>query len=264
MNRKLYFILADENLFHPKFFLKLLKKLNQNYEVVGITLAKDTHKSGLINFIKQQLNLWGVIGFLYIGMKSFIYLILEKLNNKNSLSLKSIARKNNIKYVESFNVNDESHLEYLKKLKIDIIISSCGHIFKKDLLKLPKIACINRHSALLPKYGGVLPVFWAMVFEEKKFGVSIHYMVDKIDQGDILSQIEIPLKRENSLFKNYLLAFEKSVDAIILALENLDKNRIAVRFLPNEKQYFSFPSNEKIKELKEKGFKTFSLKDIFS
>lgn len=263
MKKRLYFILADENLFHPKFFLGCLRNLNRDYEIIGVTKTLDKYKSGFLNFLKQQLNLWGVLGFLYIAFWSSIYSFLDKFNLKNNLSLKNIAKKNNLKYAESFNVNSLEHLKYLEKLKVDIIISSCGHIFKKELLNLPKTACVNRHSALLPKYGGVLPVFWAMYFREKEFGVSIHYMVEKIDQGDILSQIKIPLKKENSLFKNYVLAFDKSVDAVVLALKNLKDGKIVSHFSPNEKQYFTFPDLKKIKELKQKGYKTFTLKDIF-
>lgn len=263
MRKKIYLIMADENLFHPLFVSRLIKAIGNDYQIVGITKTLDSYKSGFFNFLKQQLHLWGYVGFLYIGLMTFVYSLLDKLNLKSDLSLRSIAAKNNLKYTETFNVNEEKHLKYLEKLKIDVIISSCGHIFKKDLLKLPKIACINRHTALLPKYGGVLPVFWAMYFEEKKFGVSIHYMLEKIDQGDIISQVEIPLMKENSLFKNYRLGFDKSVDALILALENLKKKKIVSRFYSNEKQYFSFPVIKNIQGFRAKGYKSFSYKDIF-
>lgn len=263
MKTKLYFILADENLFHPDYILGLIKNLGNNYDIVGITMVRDSYKKGFVDFLKQQLLLWGPLGFLYIAFTSSARSFLDKFNLKNNLSLKNITQKNKIKYIESFDVNDREHLEYLRKLKIDIIISSCGQIFKKDLLKLPKIACINRHSAILPKYGGVLPVFWAMYFGEKEFGVSLHYMVEKIDQGDILSQVKIPLKKENSLFKNYLLAFDKSVGATLEALENIKSDKIVGHFYPNEKQYFSFPTKERIKEFKIKEYKSFSIKDLW-
>lgn len=263
MKTRLYFILADENLFHPKFFSICLKRLDKDYEVIGVTVAKDRHKEGFFGFLKQQMSLWGFLGFFYIAFISSLYSILDKFGIIKNLSIRSICKEKNIKYTESFNVNEESHLSYLRDLKLDIIVSSCGHIFKKDLLKLPKIACINRHTALLPKYGGVLPVFWAMYYGEKNFGVSIHYMVEKIDKGDILSQVEIPLKKENSLFKNYILAFNKSVDALLLALENIKKKKIVNKFHPNEKQYFSFPISEEIRKFKQKGYKVFSYKDLF-
>lgn len=256
--------MADENLFHPRYVLKLIQNLGNQYQIIGITLTKDSYKKGFLDFLKQQLYLWGILGFIYIAFMSSLRGLLDKFNLIDNLSLQNIAKKNKIKYIESFNVNEKKHLEYLKNSKIDIIISSCGHIFRKELLDLPKIACINRHSALLPKYGGVLPVFWAMYFGEKEFGVSVHYMVEKIDQGSILSQIKIPLKKENSLFKNYILAFDKSVKAVIDALKNVRNRKIAAHFYPNEKQYFSFPSFKEIDKFKAMGNKTFSRKDIFN
>src|SRR3990167_2933061 len=219
--KQLYFILTNENLFHPRYFAGVLKLLNnQKYKVVGVTQVIERRKS-FINFLIRQLNLWGWLGFLAIVSLSLLA--------KKSSSLKLVAQKYKIKYFETKDVNTKSHLNYIKKLKPDIIVSSCGQIFKRELLELPKIACINRHSALLPKYGGVLPVFWAMYHNEKKFGVSIHIMVEKIDQGDIVCQKAILRNYKNSLFSNYIIAFRESIQATIKALNNLNKNKIVKR-----------------------------------
>jgi len=153
------------------------------------------------------------------------------------------------------------HLNHLKKKKPDIIISSCGQIFKKELLSLPKVACINRHSALLPKYGGVLPIFWAMYNNEKSFGVSIHYMVEKVDQGNVIFQKKISFDHQKSLFTNYVIAFQESIQATIKSLDNLNKNKIIKKFSPNNKQYFSYPKSADIYKFKKK-HKVFSLDDL--
>ena len=70
----------------------------------------------------------------------------------------------------------------------NIIISSNSLIFKKELLSIPKICTINRHSALLPSYGGLLPVFQSFIHGEKFTGVSIHYMNNKIENNHDLKK----------------------------------------------------------------------------
>ena len=211
----------------------------------------------------SQIELWGFLPFSFMVYNLALRQILLRTGINKNKTIEGIANINEIELKQSFNVNEEKHLEYLKKLDIDIIISSSGHIFKNKLLRLPKIACINRHSALLPKYGGVLPVFWAMKNKEKKFGVSVHLMAEEIDQGDILSQAEIENKAENSLFYNYMLAFDKSSNSCNEAIKNLLKNRIVKKFHHNKDEYYSFPSSQDIKDFR-KIAKAFNFSDIYS
>lgn len=264
MTTKLYLIMVEENLFHPKYVHDLIDNLTKDYEVVGITLEKDVFKKGFLHFLNRQIHTWGIIGFFYIALKSVVLKIPDKIGLVNDLSLKSIAKKREIPFMETYDDNSKEHTEYLKKLKIDIIIASSGQLFKHELLNLPKIACINRHASLLPKYGGMLPVFWAMYFEEKEFGVSIHYMIDKFDQGDIIYKKAIPLLKKNSLYKNYIIAFDVAVIVTLQALKNVRDRKIVGKYYHNDREYFSSPSFAKIDELKKKGYKTFSISDLLT
>jgi len=187
--------------------------------------------------------------------------MLEAIGLKIYPSTINIAKQNRIPVTHIKNVNNEKHLKYLKQKNIDIIISSNGQIFKKELLKIPKVASINRHTALLPKYGGVLPVFWAMYHNEKKFGVSVHYMVENIDEGDILHQHLIPLKQGNSMFRNYISAFEIGAKVTIQALNNIRDKKIFSKFSKKSKKYFSAPSSEQVKDFR-KRYHSFRIKDI--
>lgn len=259
---KIYFILAEENLFHPQYISAVLIGLGKkNYKPVGITVLKEQYKHGFFRFLIQQFNLWGIWGFLFISTSSVTRRLIDKLLPEKNLSVKNVAKNHQIPYIEIEKVNSERHLSYLRKIQPDIIISSSGQFFREELLKLPKIACINRHSALLPKYGGVLPVFWAMYNEEKEIGVSIHYMVKEIDKGDILFQIPIKKIEGNSLFKNYTLAFYKSVEATIEGIKNVLEGKIYKKYSPSKRSYFSAPSIEEMREFRKRN-KPFSFKDI--
>jgi methionyl-tRNA formyltransferase len=262
-NIRVYFILADENLFHPYFLKSVITDLiAKKYKIVGITLAKDTYKKGFHYAVYQQISLWGFGPFAFIAVNSIFRTLAYKFGFMKTKTIQGLSYLFNIPLYETLNVNEEEHIKYLKKKKIDIIISSNGHIFKSELLKLPKIACINRHSALLPSYGGVLPIFWAMKNREKILGTSAHYMVEKIDQGDILAFESFSNEKGSSLFYNYMLAFDASISVIISAIENALKKKIVKKFKKNKNEYYSFPNKQKIKEFKRKD-KTMSFKDIF-
>ena len=126
-------------------------------------------------------------------------------------------------YVEN-DINKSSYLQIIRNFKPDIIISSCSVVFKRELLNIPRLGCINRHSSLLPSYGGVYPIFNAIADGKNYSGVTIHRMTEKIDVGEILAQEKIYFDNKN-LSKIYSKCFSISTDLIFAALENLKKGK---------------------------------------
>lgn len=96
----------------------------------------------------------------------------------------------------------------IQKLNPDLILlADFGQIISPEILVLPKIAAINIHPSLLPKYRGPSPIATAILNGEKKTGVTIMKMAPKIDAGEILAQTEIELDEEdNALSLRNLLA----------------------------------------------------------
>ena len=89
------------------------------------------------------------------------------------------------------------HSEELKEiinLKPDLIITAAyGQILPKELLETPEYGCINVHASLLPKYRGGAPIHQAVIDGETETGVTIMYMVEKLDAGNIISQVKVPI-----------------------------------------------------------------------
>ena len=86
-------------------------------------------------------------------------------------------------------VNDEAFRKKLLKLNPDIIlVGSWGEKFEKETYNIPKIATINAHPSLLPKYRGPNPYFWVIKNMEQETGVTFHLMDENYDTGSILAQ----------------------------------------------------------------------------
>ncbi len=103
-------------------------------------------------------------------------------------SIKSVAEKYGIKTWQIKNLNNKEFVEEFKKLDVDLIINQNQNILKKELLSIPKIGVINRHNALLPKNMGRLTPFWVLYKGEKVSGVSIHFVTEELNAGDIIVQ----------------------------------------------------------------------------
>jgi len=78
-----------------------------------------------------------------------------------------------------------------------IVTAAFGQILPKELLDAPEYGCINVHASLLPELRGGAPIHYAIMEGKKETGISIMYMVEALDAGDILSQVKIPIEKDD-------------------------------------------------------------------
>ncbi len=112
--------------------------------------------------------------------------------------VKEFAIENNINVIQPIKIKDE--YKKIIDLNPDIIITCAyGQIIPKELLDYPKYGCINIHASLLPKYRGGAPIHKAIINGESKTGVTIMYMDEKMDSGDIIYQEEIKIEESDNV-----------------------------------------------------------------
>lgn len=78
------------------------------------------------------------------------------------------------------------------------VVVAYGEILKQHLLDMPKIACINLHASLLPKYRGAAPIQRSIMNGEKETGVTIMHMVKKMDAGDMIRTVTVPIGKNTT------------------------------------------------------------------
>ena len=111
----------------------------------------------------------------------------DRKGNLVETAVKSYAKSKGIDIFTPHRIRDE--YEEVLKYKPDIVITCAyGQIIPKVILDYPRLGCINVHGSLLPKYRGGAPIHWAIMNGEKETGISIMYMSEKMDAGDIISQ----------------------------------------------------------------------------
>ena len=85
-------------------------------------------------------------------------------------------------------------VEEVKHINPDLIVTCAyGQIVPKEILDIPRLGCINVHASLLPKLRGGAPIHRAIMDGHSKTGITIMYMNEKMDDGDIISQVETPI-----------------------------------------------------------------------
>lgn len=95
-------------------------------------------------------------------------------------------------------LKNPEELQHVLDLSPDLIITAAfGQILPSEVLQAPKLGAINVHASLLPEYRGGAPIHQAIIDGKEETGVTIMYMVDRLDAGDIISQKAIPIERED-------------------------------------------------------------------
>lgn len=142
----------------PEFSVPILEGLIENYKVVGVVTQPDKE----------------------VGRKHKI----------TYSPVKECAIEHNIKVLQPLKVRKK--YEEIIELKPDIIVTCAyGQIIPKALLDYPKYGCINVHASLLPKLRGGAPLHRAIINGESKTGITIMYMDEHMDTGDMISKEEI-------------------------------------------------------------------------
>ncbi|MCC4514694.1 methionyl-tRNA formyltransferase [Limosilactobacillus reuteri] len=109
--------------------------------------------------------------------------------------VKELAEQYNIEVLQPAKLSKSPEMEKIINLQPDLMITAAyGQFLPTKLLEAAKIAAINVHGSLLPKYRGGAPIQYSIINDDKETGVSIMYMVKKMDAGDIISQRSIPIE----------------------------------------------------------------------
>jgi len=103
--------------------------------------------------------------------------------------LKKYSKIYNISYLKHENINSEQFISKIKDYNCDLFVSmSFNQIFKNKVINLPKYKTINCHAGKLPYYRGRNVLNWVLINDEKEFGITVHYVDQGIDTGDIILQ----------------------------------------------------------------------------
>ena len=112
--------------------------------------------------------------------------------------VKTLALENGIPVYTPATLRDEAFADLLDQYKPEIIVVvAYGKILPLNVIEYPKFGCVNLHVSLLPKYRGAAPMQRAIMEGEKETGVTVMYMAEGLDTGDIISVEKFPILPED-------------------------------------------------------------------
>jgi len=127
--------------------------------------------------------------------------------------VKEAALRHGLPVLQPHRMRTPEAVEELAALRPDLIVTAAyGQILPKAVLDLPKYGCLNVHGSLLPAYRGGAPIQRSIINGEKETGVTLMYMAEGLDTGDMIEKIVVPIEDEDNsgtMFEKLSLAGAK-------------------------------------------------------
>lgn len=228
----------------PQFSVPILESLiaHDEYDVVAVVTQPDR----------------------YVGRKHVL----------TASPVKQAAQKHDIEVLQPEKMNHSDEMQRVIDLAPDLIVTAAfGQFLPTKLLNSVKVAAINVHASLLPKYRGGAPVHYAIMNGDHETGVSIMYMIKQMDAGDILAQRSIPITTQDdtgTMFdKLSLLGRDLLLETIPKLLSNeiqpVKQDENLVSFSPNitsEQEELDFNQTAHQLDCKVRGLRPFPIANV--
>lgn len=141
--------------------------------------------------------------------------------------LKLYAKRLSVPFLPYANVNDEDVISQLQSFDADLFISmSFNQILRKTIIDAAPLGFINCHAGALPFYRGRNPLNWALVNDEKYFGVTAHYVDEGIDTGDIIIQRKMEISEQDDYSSLLEKAFVKCAEVLAEAVAQIAAGQV--------------------------------------
>jgi len=253
---KIVIITQDEPFYLADNLSYLIEIMPRHSQIVGCVVNDVSPFGKKENFIQKAKKTYDIF-----GLRFFMHYSLKFIKSKFQSSKKISNILNDFcidKIVLNKHINHPESVQSIKKYDPDLLISILGNqIFKDPIIRLAPKGCLNLHTALLPKYRGLMPTFWVMKNDEEYTGVSVFFVDEGIDSGPIVVQekVKIGNKTQEELIKH---TKKIGMESIAKAVDLIEKDQ--VKLIENndtEKTYYSFPERKDVIDFASKGKRFF-------
>jgi len=245
---RVLFVTEDDPLYVIRFFEVFLREYPADtMEICGITIDRPWHEP-IWKTLRRLTGLYGIGGVARLGTR----FLRARLSGR---SIARLAAERSIPMVPAISVNAPEYVARIRQLALDVIVSvAAPEIFRADILRVPRLGCINIHSGRLPVYRGMMPTFWQMLHGEPNVTVTVHEMAERLDAGAVLGTATVPIVPNDSLDR--VIGTSKQAGARLL-MQVLEQIRLGTTSrMPLDMagaSYFSFPQDQHVREFVKRG-----------
>ena len=203
------------------------------------------------SFLSSVIKLLREASWLFVFFR-FVQLVRYRLSGR---SLKKAAAKRGIGILKTMDINSPRTTDEIARFGPDLLVSLFTmQIYKDAVLSIPRLGAISSHPSLLPEYRGLEVFFWVLANEEKETGVSVFFLNEKIDDGDLIRQEPLPIRADHSVESLYSEITEMCGNMLVETISELDAGTGGTLARPTEKgSYYGMPDREAFRRFRRTG-----------
>ena len=192
----------------------------------------------------------GVPDMAFVGMDTLLYaginlvgVIGPKKTHPTYNMFREFTKSRHQNFIEYDRLDSPELITTIKDLKVDIgVVCSFNNRLPKIFLDSIKDGILNIHPSLLPKYRGGNPYSWVIINNEKETGVTIHYMSENFDEGDVVLQEKVPLLQNETMGTIFNKTNNIGCRMLLQALVHYEKNGTLPRFKQPDGEFVKAPN----------------------
>jgi methionyl-tRNA formyltransferase len=247
---RVFVITEDDPLYVSKFFEVFLRDLPRDrIELVGMTISRAFHEP-IWKTARRIHRFYGTLDFFRLGLRY----ALAKVRRSG---IGRLARRMGVPLHETASVNAVNFVERLRDLRVDVLVSvAAPEVFKRPLLQVARLGCINIHSGRLPKYRGMMPTFWQMRHGEREVVVTIHEMAEKLDAGGVFVTRSFALRERDVLDRVIIETKREGARCMLEVLADTAERGSLPKAVPldmTQADYYRFPDPENVRAFRARG-----------
>lgn len=243
----------DDPFFTGRFFASFLdESAHTDVELVEIALLPnfDESKPALL---RRLWSFYGAVDLLRLAAR---YCATEVSDLRGApRSVEAIAGKSGVAVRHLRTINDSAYLASVSERGIDVLLSvSAPQIFGIEALGVAPFA-LNVHSGKLPEYRGMVPTFWALASGDDRVTVTVHEMVQRLDAGPIVYELEVEVAEGDTVFSVAARAKDVAGRGVARLLSRIDDEERASWHVPDTppRPAFRFPTKRDVRRLRSRG-----------
>ena len=256
---RLFLVIGETPFYVPEFVRDLMDLTGEQDDWVGAAVITKVPEKGDIElYLKRNWRFLRPTEIAKLAAHKYLAMLKDKfLGARSNVSFYSVRKLLTVRGVGWFpvemDINRPEVVARIAAMRPDVIVNSGSLIFREPIFKVPKICCLNRHSALLPAYGGLWPVFHAYRAGETEVGVSASIMVAGIDEGPVLAQRAMPIEPMDTLYDLYEKTFKASAPVVAEALDRVRRGDLSGIENDYMRSYYSFPTADHWRAFRRRG-----------
>ena len=257
---RIEFLTQDDPLYILPLFNEFFRKYSSEFEITQVSCCRTMGSRPRSKLLKEMLLLYGPLGFCRLATRLTAAKLLSPYpagrGARRYWSMRQVCRAYRVPFGQIGSPNESDYIRGLCDRRPDVLVSvACPYILKAPVLRAAPMGCINIHHAPLPFYKGMMPTFWQLYNGEQHVGLTVHYVNEKIDEGEPILQETIPIEQGESL--DHLIRRSKKFGAHCLArvLHDLPPPRSTPAPVSSEGSYFTFPTPQQIRNFHRKGLR---------